>query len=202
MKEQIKESSLNRILSHLKDKDIAMITAFRTDPELGLSKTANRERNKKLESKLKSLGYRGFTKVVGYWNETPEDKESEAVAEESYIVLNTGSSFKDFVADMVILTKDVDDPELDQQALVIWSHEDKKAYLISNTGEVLTSFNNFDLDTISQGWTQIKGHKLTFVEEALDLDFSDRFNNKGNFMIAMGYESNKKKLRKQNQVKQ
>ena len=45
--QQIEESSLNRILSHLKDKDVAMITAFRTNPDLQLSKTNNRKRNKK-----------------------------------------------------------------------------------------------------------------------------------------------------------
>ena len=156
-KQQIEKSSLNRILSHLKDKDVATITAFITNPDLQLSKTNNRKRNKKLEDKLKSLGYQGFTKVVGYWNKTPEDDISKAIAEESYIVLNTGSSFKDFVVDMILLSKDVDNnPDFDQQAIVVWSHVDQKAYLISSTGDILTTFNNFSLDSISQEWTQIK----------------------------------------------
>lgn len=196
-KQQIEESSLNRILSHLKDKDVAMITAFRTNPNLQLSKTNNRKRNKKLEDKLKSLGYQGFTKVVGYWNETPEDDISKAIAGESYIVLNTGSSFEDFVVDMILLSKDVDNnPDFDQQAIVVWSHVDQKAYLISNTGDILKTFNNFSLDSISQEWTQIKGHKLTFIEEDINNDyFSDTFNKGGNFMTAMMYGSNRRRHR-------
>ena len=43
-KQQIEESSLNRILSHLKDKDVAMITAFRTNPDLQSSETNNRKK--------------------------------------------------------------------------------------------------------------------------------------------------------------
>lgn len=196
-KQQIEESNLNRILSHLKDKDVAMITTFRTNPDLQLSKTNNRKRNKKLEDKLKSLGYQGFTKVVGHWNETPKDDISKAIAEESYIVLNTGSSFKDFVVDMILLSKDVDNnPDFDQQAIVVWSHVDQKAYLISSTGDILTTFNNFSLDSISQEWTQIKGHKLTFIEEDINSDyFSDTFNKGGNFMTAMMYSSNRRKHR-------
>ena len=62
------------------------ITAFRTDPDVGFSKTHNRERNKKLESKLNAMGYKGFIKLVGYWDETPNDAESIPIAEESYVV--------------------------------------------------------------------------------------------------------------------
>ena len=153
--------------------------------------------NKKLEDKLKSLGYQGFTKVVGYWNKTPEDDISKAITEESYIVLNTGSSFKDFVVDMILLSKDVNNnPDFDQEAIAVWSHVDQKAYLISNTEDILTTFNNFSLDSISQEWTQIKGHKLTFIEEDINSDyFSDTFNKGGNFMTAMMYSSNKRKHR-------
>lgn len=191
---QIKESNLNRILSHMKDKDIAMITAFRTDPELNLSKTRNRKRNSLLESKLNDLGYHGYTKIIGYWNEIPQNDDSEAVAEESYVILNTGSSFEDFVVDMVLLSKDVENSGLDQQAITVWDHENQKAYLIDGQGNITKTFNDFRIDLKSQGWSQIKGHKLTFVEESFDT-FSDEFNKDGNFMTAMAYGSSKNKLR-------
>lgn len=195
---QIKESNLNRILSHTKDKDIAVITAFRTDPELGLSKTRNRERNKKLESKLIGAGYSGFTKVVGYWNETPEDKNSVPSAEESYFVLNLGNrTYEDFVKDMIDFAKDVEGGTLDQQGIIVWNHEEQKAYLYDKRGNIESEFNNFTIDNITQiAWTQIKGHNFSFVEEAYE-NFSDTFNKGGNFMTAMGYDSFRNKLRKQ-----
>lgn len=191
--EQIKESNINRILSHMKDKDIATITAFRTDPELEFSKTKNKERNKVLEEKLKSMGYKGFTKIVGYWDETPtpEDENSKAVAKESYFVLNTGSTLEGFITDMISLMKDVENKGFDQQAIVVWSHKDQEAYLFDKNGNILRTFNNFNIDTVSQGWSQIKGHKLTFVEESFS-DFEDSFNKNGNWMSAMGYKARKK----------
>lgn len=190
----LNESNINRIMSHMKDKDIAMLTAFRTDPELGLSKKQNRERNKNLENKLSSMGYRGFTKIIGYYNETPEDKDSVAEAEESYIILNTGSSYDDFTADMISLSKD-----FNQQSIVVWNHENQKAYLLDNQGNILQTFNDFSIDTISKGWSDIKGHNLTFIEESTNIrfGFTDRFNDGGNWMTAMGYEAAKNKYRKE-----
>lgn len=190
----LNESNINRIMSHMKDKDIAMLTAFRTDPKIGLSKKQNRERNKNLENKLSSMGYRGFTKIVGYYNETPEDKDSAAVAEESYIILNTGSSFEDFVTDMALLSKD-----FNQQSLVIWNHANQKAYLLDNQGNILQTFADFSIDTVSKGWSDIKGHNLTFIEESVDIrfGFTDKFNENGNWMTAMGYDAAKNKYRKE-----
>lgn len=185
-------------MSHMKDKDIAMLTAFRTDPKFGLSKKQNRERNKNLENKLSSMGYRGFTKIVGYYNETPEDKDSVVEAEESYIVLNTGSSYADFTTDMVSLSKD-----FNQQSIVVWNHENQKAYLLDNQGNALQTFNDFSIDTISKGWSDIKGHNLTFIEESANIrfGFTDRFNDGGNWMTAMGYEAAKNKYRKERKNK-
>lgn len=190
----LNESNINRIMSHMKDKDIAMLTAFRTDPKIGLSKKQNRKRNKNLENKLSSMGYRGFTKIVGYYNETPEDKDSVAVAEESYIILNTGSSFEDFVTDMTLLSKD-----FNQQSIVIWSHTNQKAYLLDNQGNILQTFADFSIDTVSKGWSDIKGHNLTFIEESVDIrfGFTDKFNENGNWMTAMGYDAAKNKYRKE-----
>lgn len=193
--EQIKESKLNRILSHMKNKDIATITAFRTDPELKFSKKINRERNRKLESELKDLGYAGFIKILGYWDETPDDTNSKPIVEESYIVLNTGSKFVDFATDMILLCKDVDNKNYDQQAVMIWDHESEKAYLYDNQGNILSTFNNFVLDNVSQAWSQIDKHKLTFVEESVSENYSEVFNHNGNWLTAMGIENNKNKFR-------
>lgn len=197
---KIEESNLNRILQHMENMDIATITAFRTDSDLGFSKTKNRERNKKLESELKALGYSGFTKILGYWNERPNDPDSVAIAEESYVVLNTASSYEDFVLDMIYLCKDVDDSIFDQQAVMIWNHKTKLATLYDNKGNELETFNDFKIDNISQAWSQIGNHKLTFtnisrIEEFVDVEFSDVYNKGGNWMTAMGHAGRRSKIR-------
>ena len=143
------------------------------------------------------MGYNGFTKIIGYWDETPEDENSKPIAEESYVVLNVGNqSFEDFVTDMVMLCKDVDDEGNDQQAVMVWSHEDKLAYVFNNKGDITNTFNDFKIDNISQVWSQIGNHKLTFVEESVNESFSDTFNENGNWITAMGIENNRHKYRK------
>lgn len=44
---KIEKSNLNRILQHMENMDIATITAFRTDSDLGFSKT-------KIEKEIKN----------------------------------------------------------------------------------------------------------------------------------------------------
>lgn len=189
---KIFESSINRILSHTKDKDIAMITAFRTDPKIGRSLTENRIENKKLESDLNLLGYKGYIKVVGYWNETPEVQDATPVAEETFLVLNVGnSSFDDFVEDMVGLAA-----KYNQQGIIVWNHKENIAKLFDSIGNVVTTFSSFNIDNIAQGWTQIKGHKIIFNEALDNHKFSDHFNEDGNFMTAIAYESLRKRIRK------
>ena len=193
MNTSIFESSINRVLSHAKDKDIAMITAFRTDPSFGLSLADNRKRNKRLEADLIDLGYRGFVKVVGYWNETPDDKNSEASKEETYLVLNVGnSSFDYFVSDMTNLQR-----KYKQQGIVIWKHEEQKAYLTNEQGKISKSdsFSSIKVDSLSKAWTKIKNHNMVFSECYVGEGFSDRYNQGGNFMTAMMYESKRNSLR-------
>lgn len=185
---KVSESSLNRVLSHLRDRDIAMITAFRTDPSLSYSNTENRERNRELETDLNLLGYNGYTKITGYWNETPEIKGSEPVKEESYLVLNLGSSYTEFVEDMIGLAA-----KYDQQGVMIWDHDKSVANVYNATGGVVSTMSSFNLDTVSQGWTQIKGHKIAFTEAITNKNFADSFNQGGNFITAMGINTNRKK---------
>nr|CAI9751355.1 hypothetical protein DGKKSRWO_DGKKSRWO_CDS_0074 [uncultured phage]CAI9752241.1 hypothetical protein CVNMHQAP_CVNMHQAP_CDS_0074 [uncultured phage] len=192
---QISESSLNRVLSHLNDRDVAMITAFRTDPSLGYSNTENIKRNKELESDLRLLGYTGYTKITGYWDETPDVENSEPTKEESYLVLNTGSSSEEFVDDLVGLAN-----KYDQQGVMIWDHNNKVASVYDDNKRVLATMSNFNIDTLSQGWTQIKGHEIAFTEAINSSDFSDKFNQGGNFVTAMAISARKNKWRKDNNV--
>lgn len=196
MSVQVFESSLNRVLSHTKDKDIAMITAFRTDPKLGYSYNDNFKRNKQLEADLNTLGYKGYVKVVGYWNETPEDPDSKPVKEETFLVLNTGNnSFDEFVKDMTGLQV-----RYDQQGILIWNHNDQKAYLTDENGNINEAnfLSSISIDSLSNAWTQIKNHKISFSECFIDDNFSDRFNANGNFMTAMYYQTKRKSLRNNN----
>lgn len=189
--EKVFESSINRVLSHMEDKDIATITAFRTDSDLGYSKKDNRNRNKDLESDLNVLGYKGYVKIVGYWDETPDDPNSEPTKEETFLVLNVGNrTFDEFKDDMVGLQL-----KYDQQGIVIWNHKNHKAYLTNEYGKTVAEFNNFNIDLISQAYSKIGNHKLVFSECLIPEDFSDRYNRNGNYMTAMGYQAKRKSLR-------
>ena len=62
---EINEASLGRVYQHITrdaSKSFAILTAFRG----GNSKQQNLQRNKKLQSDVRSLGL-GFFKVKGYW---------------------------------------------------------------------------------------------------------------------------------------
>lgn len=196
MQTKISEANLSRVLNHMDDKDIAMITAFRTDPKLGRTLKENRGKNKQLESDLNTLGYKGYIKVIGYWDETPEDENSLPTAEETFLVLNVGnSSFEDFVEDMVDLAA-----KYDQQGVLIWNHKTKKANVYDKSGNITDTFSGFSINDITQGWTQIKGHKIAFSEALANFSFSDRFNEDGNFITAMAYDSRRRKMRRKDNV--
>lgn len=101
---------------------------------------------------------------------------------------------------MIYLCKDVDDSIFDQQAVMVWNHKTKLATLYDNKGNELETFNNFKIDNISQAWSQIGNHKLTFtnisrIEESVDVEFSDVYNKGGNWMTAMGHAGRRSKIR-------
>lgn len=93
---QISESSLSRVYSHVQKHDCAIITAFRnklincvTGEQSGkeLNTFQNKERNKNLKSALLMLGY-GVTSVKGSYIENYMEDNQIEVNEDSYFVVN------------------------------------------------------------------------------------------------------------------
>lgn len=200
---EIFESLLNRVLSHGKDKDMAMMTAFR--PE-------------RLESELNRLGYRGYVRAAGYWDEDSDDpagadteaaretdweteaiRETKAAREEVFLILNTGNTnFEEFREDMTGLQRLYKQPRL-----LIRDHTCGKAYVsVTGGGTVHTGeygLASLTADTLSVAWAETKCHStgpFRFAECYPNDRFSVRFNEGGNFMTAMMYDANRRRLRK------
>lgn len=153
---KIVENNINRVLSKKDKTDLAFITAFRTS--LGKSLKENRKENKELEKGISNLGYKGYTKVVEYYNEQPDIEGTTPDKEESFILWKPEyKSFDDFVFDVVSLCK-----KYKQQSVLVWNHNDKIAYLFDENGNILDTFNDIRVDIISQAWTKVGNHNLVF----------------------------------------
>jgi hypothetical protein len=89
----INEISLSRIASHVQNRPIAMLTAFRfKNKETGelITLQTNRTNNAKLENDIRSAGF-GFQKMTGRYEEDYGDKKIKVV-EESFMVIGKDNS--------------------------------------------------------------------------------------------------------------
>lgn len=164
------ESSMSRILSHLETNDVATITAFvtgdteaRPTTKKARSNNKNKAENKKLSKDLQKVGY-SFTRVVGEYSQRDQD---EPVSEISYFVICPKGYTNDmFTKDMINLAR-----KYEQEAVVIWNHLEHEAVLYGTDDFVRyvpwETFDNFKIDDIeSSVWTRHRSHKLTFTEDA------------------------------------
>lgn len=121
------ESSLSRIWKHVTEHESGTITAFRYASDCGEGEkytlSENKDRNVKLKSKLKSMGY-GITAVNGYYVENYGSSSARKVKEESFVVidLNDKGTLK---ADLVKLGTHF------EQDSITWSKPNGDYYLIS-----------------------------------------------------------------------
>ena len=106
--EEINESSLSRIYSHIKQHDCAIISAFRDkminchkDSYDDLRFKTNKERSRDLRSALLVLGY-SVTDVKGSYIENYMEDNAIEVFEDSYFVVNTNDNPK-FDGDLMML---------------------------------------------------------------------------------------------------
>jgi hypothetical protein len=104
----IQEGGMNRIMSHSNRRNTAVLTANRGDK----SKAENRERNKGLGKKLRSLNY-GFKKVSGEYPEKNDKGETKTVKEPSVVVNAPRTKGRIFKRRMKRLGK-----EYDQDAVI------------------------------------------------------------------------------------
>lgn len=159
----IKESgaNLSRLLSHLKDKDVAFITAFRG----GNSMKANIENNKKLALDIYNLGY-SYIKIEGGYMEEVEDGEPVEVKEKSFAVIHTPKSKKDqdeFFELMLGLCK-----KYNQDSVLISlvdREEDHPKASYNSDGEIVYGpFNKINTQDVESFFTKIHNHKFVFED--------------------------------------
>ena len=84
------ESSLSRVYSHTKDRNIGMITAHRGEN----STEENNERNAELARHIRNAGY-GYIKVKGRYVENHGTPQARNVDEDSFLVIGKKGDDKD-----------------------------------------------------------------------------------------------------------
>jgi len=158
-KTRINEASLGRVYQHIQrdaSGSFAILTAFRG----GFTKKQNIQRNKKLQSDVRSMGL-GFFKVKGYWVECQDssleysdcpDDMKVPVVEDSLFVPNITKE------QAVKMAKKYD------QDAIIYSGSDTgdKVELVSKSGSTIMNLGKFNPNKIAQAYTKVKGKSFTF----------------------------------------
>jgi hypothetical protein len=165
IKRQLKEISLNRLISHVnkegKTKSFGIITAFRSTNDL----KTNLLLNKQLESDIKKLNL-GFFKLKGHWqectdsnynyNDCPTNLKIHAI-EISLFIPNINKK------QLSLLTK-----KYDQDASIYSGVEvDNKIALIykNNTYDIIAT--KMTSGIISQAYSELKGKTFVFENNYL-----------------------------------
>jgi len=179
IKEQlIIETSLNRIMQHMENYDIAIITAFRNknsmchiknNDELNheYSKEENLNRNRELHSSLISLGY-GVTKAKGGYIENYGTLEQrKPVTENSYFVVNLNND-SDFIKNIFKLGE-----YFCQDAVLIKEKNKDTAYLLGTNNSEDIGYNNkieigkWHPKLKTEFFTSLNGNKVFTFESLL-----------------------------------
>ena len=176
--QKIYATTISRIEQHARNGYVATITAFITSDDEGRPYTksqrshkANQASNKELGRSLQKLGY-GYSRVVGYWNESGYNSGGEADREETYYVICPKSlTFETFTQDMIDLASD-----FEQQAVVVWNGKENVGYLYGTDDYtnyvVWDEFHTFNVEgEINQAWSQYKDRAFTFASDDVEGEF-------------------------------
>lgn len=117
---QINESSLTRVMTHVKNRNVAILTANRG--EYPASENANR--NKRLEADMRDRGY-GFIKVKGRYIEGYGSDNENPVDEDSYIMVGKVGDDSD---ELLNHAKELG-TKYDQESILHKPHDSDFAYL-------------------------------------------------------------------------
>jgi hypothetical protein len=155
--DQVTEASFARTIDQMKNKDFALLTAFRPN----FSKDQNRKRNNELLSTLRPHGI-GGTALTGHWLDAETKDE---VVEESFLFVKPEKleveAFKKIILDMVI--------KYDQDAALL-GLQGSGVYVFEKSGEMIRiSDKNTKIDSgvIEKGYSKMRGHTFVF-ESYLD----------------------------------
>jgi hypothetical protein len=167
--ELLTESSLSRVWQHFKnpEKQVAILTAFRSEYDL----EENLARNRELAVKIRQLGY-GFFFVDGFWIENQGTPEEQHVSEDSIFVVAPADK-KDFVRQMHSLGN-----HYSQDAVLVKS--DSGVTLIFRDGSTET-LGDIQPGKLSQAYTRLRSNKrsntFVFESERDDIGFVARLSN-------------------------
>jgi hypothetical protein len=180
------ESSLSRILNHIENHDIAMMTAFRGKCEKCVdykkceqgkifTKAENKQRNRQLQATLLQLGY-GVTSVDGSYIENYGDESAKEVKEDSFFIVNNKDK-SGFDKKIIQLGK------IYCQDSVLIKPKGKSAFLYGTNKADFPSLNkkttvgNFKGGAKSMFLSRVKNRPFVF-------DHFDYYNNMGKWAIS------------------
>lgn len=165
----ISEDSLSRTMSIMKDKDFAILTAYRGN----FTKEENIQRNRVLRGKLNEAGM-GPHQLVGHWQEAPAGKDYEDcepgeltdVVERSYLVAKPDNmsfeEFTNFILELLTIEGET------QDAAIL--KNDEGIFLLYNNGSIDQIGTGCELGKIAQAYSQhVKKQNVPFVFEGVEI---------------------------------
>lgn len=154
----ISEDSLSMTLTAIKNKDFAILTAYRGN----FSKADNIKRNRQLRAILNS-NKMGVHQLVGHWQEAPAGKEYDVV-ERSYLVTKPDNmSFEEFKE--IIFSLLTIDGETRDAAII---KNDEGIFLLFNNGSLDKIGDDVTLGKINQAYSQHVKNNMPFVFEGIE----------------------------------
>ena len=145
----ITEVKMSRVLKHFTQQEypVGIITAFRGD----LDRKDNVTNNKSLASFFRSKKY-GFVFVDGQWIENQSEKDEKSVKEDSIFVMGSkGTNFDEFSSVLQSQAK-----KYDQDAYLVYDHENKIVKIINQNGVVEQEFTKFKIGSAAAAFTKLR----------------------------------------------
>jgi len=145
----ITEIKMSRVLKHFTQQEypVGIITAFRGD----LDRKNNVARNKSLASFLRGKKY-GFVFVDGAWIENQGEKDEKSVSEDSILVMaSKETSFDEFSNNLQSQAK-----KYNQDAYLVYDHENKIIKIINKSGVVVDKFDKFKIGNTAAAFTKLR----------------------------------------------
>jgi hypothetical protein len=175
----ISEDSLSRTLSIMKDKDFAILTAYRSN----FSKVENIVRNRKLRAILNNHKM-GVHQLVGHWQEAPAGMDYEQAkkdglltdsVERFYLVAKPDSMTTSDFINLAIELMTIDGETQDGVVFHCADVTGKEGYyILNNDGSFFKIGDKLTLGKISQAYSRhVKKSNIPFVFEGLEVPVSN-----------------------------
>lgn len=175
--QQISEGSLSRLWRHTQDKDFAIITAYRSNPDVDpeKQKRTNVSNNLELRQQLNAKKM-GSYPLIGHWRECPypgvdykdcPENDLVDVIERSYFVVRPDHiSSDEFLKIIYDLAK-----KFEQDGVVLQVKSENLFGVYSSEGKELFKFSDgIALNKVSQAYSQyVKKLDLPFVFEGIEI---------------------------------